>query len=187
MRATDLFSAGGIVAEAFTARDSVFDALVAALDDGSTSPRADDLARRLGLRNRFQLAYRLNKLGLPTVLDLKGIVRVVRWVHRWQAEGVSLAEQALSVAKDPTGFYKTVRRVTGCAWLDVRDLPVGEGAGKAVASFSWGGLENLRRRCVGRSPLHACVYELREPVRGEWLRLSPPRFRQESKRFLLRA
>jgi hypothetical protein len=78
------------------------------------------MARRLGLRSRFQLAHRLSRVGVPTLLDLRGILCVVTWVHRWEREGLPLARQALNAGRDPAAWSKTVRRVTGDSWSEIR-------------------------------------------------------------------
>jgi hypothetical protein len=127
-----------IVADAFAARDATFRGLIAELNGGPVSQRADALARKLGLKDRFQLAYRLRRAGLPSFVDLRAILRVVTWVHRWETEGLSLARQALSEGRDPAAYSKTVRHVTGHSWSDIRQRGAHAVAGVLATRFRGG-------------------------------------------------
>jgi hypothetical protein len=113
-------SAGRIVADAFGVRHATLRALIAELEHGPRLRRADDLAQKLGLRNRFQLAHLLMRHDLPTLVDLRAILRVVIWVQRWETHGLSLVGQALSEGRDPAAYSKTVRRVAGRPWSEIR-------------------------------------------------------------------
>ncbi len=113
-------SAGRIVADAFQVRDAVLRDLIAELENHAPRQRADALAKRLGLQSRFQMAHRLSRARLPTLVGLRAILRVVAWVERWETEGIPLARQALTAGQDPAAWSKTVRHVTGRSWSEIR-------------------------------------------------------------------
>lgn len=83
---------------------------------------ANLFARALGLRNRDQLRRILMADGLPCLEDLAGWVRLLGWALDAEKLGVGLSRSALKVGKDPRSGYRTVKRLTGKSWADVRAL-----------------------------------------------------------------
>lgn len=80
------------------------------------------LAKHLGLRTRHQLARGLTRDGLPPFENLRAWIRIVRWVLAWEDQGTSLFRSAVSEGLDPAVCYRTVKRLTGAAWVR-RALP----------------------------------------------------------------
>ena len=83
---------------------------------------AHETALSVGLRNRFQLARLLYREGLPCLEDLAGWIRVMLWVLEWEVSRTSLSQSALGAIRDPATCYRTVERVTGLGWNEVRTL-----------------------------------------------------------------
>jgi hypothetical protein len=83
---------------------------------------AREVAHRVGLRNRFQLARLLEREGLPCLEDVAGWIRVLLWVQQWEKSGLALSHSALGATRDPSTCYRTVERVTGFRWSRVRTL-----------------------------------------------------------------
>jgi hypothetical protein len=79
-------------------------------------------ARSVGLRNRDQLRRVLAADGLPCLEDLAGWIRVLGWLVDLETSGVSLSRGALCLGQDPKSRYRTVKRLTGRAWGEVRLL-----------------------------------------------------------------
>jgi hypothetical protein len=77
---------------------------------------ADDLARRVGLRDRHGLARLLRREGLPPCEELNAQVSVIGWLHAWEADGSSLFKIAVGIGREPATCYRMVRRVTGVSW-----------------------------------------------------------------------
>ncbi len=74
------------------------------------------LARRLGLRNRFQLVRLLHRTGLPPLVELAGWVRVIDWLVQAEQSGASLLAIAVQEHLCALTCYRTVKRVTGVTW-----------------------------------------------------------------------
>jgi hypothetical protein len=87
-----------------------------------TTGEAHAFARSVGLRNRDQLRRVLAADGLPCLEDLAGWIRVLGWLVDAETSGVALSRGALCSGKDPTSSYRTVRRLTGRPWSEVRHL-----------------------------------------------------------------
>jgi hypothetical protein len=83
---------------------------------------AHEIAVAVGLRNRFQLGRLLDREGLPCLEDLAGWIRVMLWVLEWEVSKISLSQSALGAIRDPATCYRTVERVTGLGWNQVRTL-----------------------------------------------------------------
>jgi hypothetical protein len=81
---------------------------------------ADAFAHSVGMRDRHQLAYELHQAGLPALRSLAGWIRVAIWVAEAELKGVSLCCAALCEAQDPGSRYRSVKRVTGLQWSQVR-------------------------------------------------------------------
>jgi hypothetical protein len=77
-------------------------------------------AAAVGLRNRFQLARTLQREGLPSLEVLGAWIRVLDWVLDWETSGQAVSDTALRALRDPAQCYRTVLRVTGLSWTEVR-------------------------------------------------------------------
>jgi hypothetical protein len=84
--------------------------------------QANSFARSIGLRNRDQLRRILTADGLPCLEDLAAWIRILGWVLDSESSGAALSHQALSAGRDPRSCYKTVTRLTGRTWGQVRLL-----------------------------------------------------------------
>lgn len=82
---------------------------------------ADEVARDLGLGDRYRLAHRLKAEGLPSFGELMGWVRVLLWAVEWEESGTPLADQASQEDRYASQYYREVRRVTGLGWRQVRE------------------------------------------------------------------
>jgi hypothetical protein len=80
----------------------------------------DQLAQCVGLQNRHLLNRVLRSDGLPPCNKLAAWIRVLFWAMEFEDTGASLTRQALATGRDPAVFCRTVRRVTGCDWKEVR-------------------------------------------------------------------
>ena len=97
---------------------------------------ADLLARRVGLRNRYECARALARDGLPTLQDLRAWMNLVDWVLEWELGRKSLYRIVLAEGLEPAACYRTVKRLTGLTWRTVRS--------RGIVSV----LQDLRSRCV---------------------------------------
>jgi hypothetical protein len=80
----------------------------------------DRVAAGLGLRSRHQLARQLARAGAPPFGELAGWIQVLVWVWGWETGQIGLAQSALAVQREPAACYRTVHRVTGAEWRQVR-------------------------------------------------------------------
>lgn len=99
---------------------------------------AGAVARRLGLRNRFELAAWFARHGLPTMHELAGWISVLSWLERWERAGIALCAAALEEGRDPAACYRLVQRITGMSWGQVQ-----------TAGLSWA-LDRFAERCRHR-------------------------------------
>lgn len=58
----------------------------------------------------------LMHVGLPTWSVLSGWLRALDRVLGWEERQVSLSAQALGMGLNPSSYYRSVKRVTGCSW-----------------------------------------------------------------------
>ncbi len=107
---------------------------------GGMAGAAEFFARRLGLRNRHQLARKLVQDGLPPFETLAAWVRLLTWVDEWERSGASLNRLALRARTEPAVYYRTVKRLTGSPWSIVRER-----------GLAWL-LAELRGSCRGPEP-----------------------------------
>lgn len=128
-------SAGWIVLRVHTAlphlslrAQAIIDAL---LLTGGRLGTAQQLAPHIGERNRFAVARLLRREGLPPLHDLAGWARVLSWLDCAERSGCSLCQLAFRWKKDPAVCYRSVKRITGLNWCDLRRL----GAHRLVAEF----------------------------------------------------
>ncbi len=114
---------------------AVLDALA---ECGGVYGTSQFFAARLGLRDRHQLARILNREGLPPLEELAAWVRAIAWVMHSDQYRTPLYRLAKHAHLDPATCYRSVRRLTGANWGDVRDRGV-----------AWM-LQQLRERCRKR-------------------------------------
>jgi hypothetical protein len=89
------------------------------LSEGSIGS-AHDVAQRLGLASRFQLARLLKREGLPPLHRMAEWATVLSWVIAAEQTGVSLCCMAIRSRRHPSACYRLVREVTGLCWGEVR-------------------------------------------------------------------
>lgn len=89
------------------------------LSEGSIG-KAEEVARQLGLPNRFKLARMLKRAGLPPLHRLAEWALVESWVLAAERRGVSLCHIAFRCRRHPSACYRLVREVTGLSWEQVR-------------------------------------------------------------------
>ena len=87
---------------------------------GGSIGTAAQVAPHLGLHNRFELARFLKREGLPPLHDLAAWASVLAWLDRAEGTGCSLCQLAFRARKDPATCYRTVKRVTGLRWVELR-------------------------------------------------------------------
>jgi len=92
----------------------------ASLLTGGSIGTAQQVAPSLGLRNRFALARLLKREGLPPLHELAGWASVLTWIDRAECTGCSLCHLAFRERKDPATCYRTVKRITGLRWHELR-------------------------------------------------------------------
>ena len=78
------------------------------------------MAPRIGLRNRFELARLMKREGLPPLHELAAWATVLSWVETSERTHYSLCRLAFRCRKDPAVCYRTVKRITGLGWREVR-------------------------------------------------------------------
>lgn len=61
-------------------------------------------------------------LDLPPLQKLAAWVRLLGWVFEWEHRRTSLCRQAIRGGGEPPVCYRTVRRITGARWEEVREL-----------------------------------------------------------------
>lgn len=81
---------------------------------------ADQVARALGLKNRFTLARLLKREGVLPLHRLAGWATVLSWVVAAEQNGVSLCWLAFRSRRHPSACYRLVREMTGVCWETVR-------------------------------------------------------------------
>ena len=87
---------------------------------GGSIGTAKQVAPHLGLHNRFELARFLKREGLPPLHDLAAWASVLAWVDRSERTGCSLCELAFGARRDPAVCYRTVKRITGLNWHELK-------------------------------------------------------------------
>jgi hypothetical protein len=107
-------------------------------------------AASVGMRNRFQLARLLRRVGLPSLEVLAGWIKVLTWVVEWETGEIALCRTALEAARDPAVCYRRVEAVTGLPWSRLRHL----GSGWVVMRMAEVCRESREERGNGGSPPH---------------------------------
>ncbi len=62
----------------------------------------------------------LKREGLPPLHDLAAWASVLAWVERSEHTGCSLCELAFRARRDPAVCYRTVKRITGLRWRELK-------------------------------------------------------------------
>jgi len=96
---------------------SVLEAVL--LSEGSIGS-ANDVAKRLGLDNRFQLARLLKRDGLPPLHRLAEWATVLSWVIAAEQKSFSLCHIAFHSGRHPSACYRLVKETTGYCWAEIR-------------------------------------------------------------------
>jgi hypothetical protein len=78
------------------------------------------VARRLGLSNRFALARVMQRDGLPGLRELGAWVALLEWVAVAERSGMPLFAIAVRSHKSPAVCYRTVKRLTGLTWMQLK-------------------------------------------------------------------
>jgi len=81
---------------------------------------AQDVARELGLHNRFKLARILKREGLPPLHRLAEWATVLSWVVTAEWDSVSLCWIAFRSRRHPSACYRLVKELTDRRWDEVR-------------------------------------------------------------------
>ncbi|HEX6616919.1 MAG TPA: hypothetical protein VF046_11505 [Gemmatimonadales bacterium] len=81
---------------------------------------APSVALALGFDDRHQLARRLKHESLPCLEELAAWVRTLLWLRDWEESRVALSRSVLTDARDPAPCYRTVERITGLSWGELR-------------------------------------------------------------------
>jgi hypothetical protein len=98
---------------------------------GGSIGTAGEIAPYIGERNRFGLARLLRREGLPPLHDLAGWARVLSWLETAEQSGCSLCQLAFRSKKDPAVCYRTVKRITGLGWVELKR----RGSRRLIADF----------------------------------------------------
>lgn len=128
--------------------------LAALADCSGAFGSAPFFAARLGLRDRHQLARVLAWERLPPLQELEAWIRMLGWMLEWEQHGTALCQLALRAGADPAAYYRTVRRLTGLHWSELR-----------LRGMAWV-LWRLRERCRIASGQSAACQNERQPVRA---------------------
>lgn len=83
---------------------------------------ATKVARSMGLSSRFALARRLRREGLPALHELAAWVRLLGWVNHAEQGTGSLFAIATQFDRHPAECYRSVKRLTGLTWVELRAL-----------------------------------------------------------------
>ena len=78
------------------------------------------LTEALGLRDRHQLTRLLAREHLPALECLTGWIRILVWITAWERHRTPLAFASLNEGHDPAIRFRTVKRVAGCTWGELK-------------------------------------------------------------------
>src|SRR6267154_5472084 len=81
---------------------------------------AAEVAGVLGLPSRFALGRMLLRQGLPGLRELAGWIGVLEWVRATERSNASLFVIATRSHRNPAVCYRTVRRLTGLTWVELK-------------------------------------------------------------------
>ncbi len=96
---------------------AILDALL--LSDG-TIPSATKVAGFMGLSSRFALARLVRHEGLPALHELSSWVSLLGWVTAAEQGKTSLFTIATRSGRSPALCYRTVKRLTGLTWVQLK-------------------------------------------------------------------
>jgi hypothetical protein len=99
--------------------EAIIDAML--LSGGSIGTE-DDVARRLGFANRFQLSRSLTREHLPPLHELAAWASILHWVQQAERTGAGLTTIAIRSRRDSGDSYRLVKHTTGLTWHDLRLL-----------------------------------------------------------------
>lgn len=89
------------------------------LTEGSIGS-TENIARCLGLRNRFQLARLLKQERVPSLHQVGAWATILSWVLAAERDGASLCHLAFRAHRHPSACYRLVKEKTGLRWDQVR-------------------------------------------------------------------
>lgn len=78
-------------------------------------------ASKQGYADRGALTRAMRRHGFPSLSRLQAVLRLLCLVDLWERHRIPLSSQVYGSGADPAVASRVVRRVTGCAWKDVRD------------------------------------------------------------------
>jgi hypothetical protein len=87
---------------------------------GGTTSCATTVARSIGVSSRFAFARTMRREGLPALHELAAWVRLLVWVSRAEHGSRSLFDIATRSGRSPAVCYRTVKRLTGLTWVELR-------------------------------------------------------------------
>ncbi|HEX9727815.1 MAG TPA: hypothetical protein VGA37_04870 [Gemmatimonadales bacterium] len=90
------------------------------VESGGSVHGAETMALRAGFRNRHQMRRALIAEQLPPATEIAGWIRVLRWSIDWETAGQTPSASALHKGLDPATHYRTVLKITGAHWTDVK-------------------------------------------------------------------
>lgn len=79
------------------------------------------VAQRLGFPSRFALARMLRRQGLPGLRELGAWISLLRWLIAAERSEAPLFVIATRSRRCPAVCYRTVKRLTGLTWVQVRE------------------------------------------------------------------
>jgi len=89
------------------------------LGRGTIGP-TKEVARLLGLPNRFALGRMLLHEGLPGLRELAGWISILGWLAAAEQSNAPLLTLAVRSRRSPAACYRLVRRLTGLTWLGLK-------------------------------------------------------------------
>lgn len=96
---------------------AILDAL---LLTGGSIGSASVVATRLGLPSRFALGRMLARQGLPGLRELAAWISLLEWIILAERFKVPLFVIATRSRRSPAVCYRTVKRLTGLTWAELR-------------------------------------------------------------------
>lgn len=99
------------------------------------------VARRLGFPSRFALARMLRRQGLPGLRELGAWISLLRWLIAAERSEAPLFVIATRSRRCPAVCYRTVKRLTGLTWVQLR-----------ARGSAW-----ALRRFIARCQSHPCA------------------------------
>jgi hypothetical protein len=96
---------------------AIVDAL---LLSGGSIGSATRVAERLGLPSRFALGRMLRRQGLPGLRELAAWVSLLDWVILTEHSQAPLFAIATHARRNPAVCYRTVKRLTGLTWAQLK-------------------------------------------------------------------